>query len=517
MLLVLVPMLKPGYIFTLDLLFTPRLPAPHALANDYAWQWLLHLLNFVLPSEVIEKLIFTAILLLSSIGMHRLCTKLLCKHASPWSLYAAGVFYAVNPFTYSRFMTGQYAVLLGYALLPWLLRLMLRFGRRPTRTRALRIGVLASVLAIVSLHMLVAAVVLGAVAGGVAAWRRRGSLAAFARGGAVAAGLFAVLSSYWLVPLLLGKGFTAQATARFGASDVAAFATTGEDLPSKILAVLRLQGFWADQRALYFLPGDRVPLWGLVALPVILLAWYGLWRLWRWRRDTAWCVLISMGVALLLALGVMNGLLVRVPLLTGLREPHKFVALIALGYSIGVAYGTNALLQRFARQQGLVLGIIGALLVLFTRTMWWGFDGQLLPRRYPSDWYEVNQLLRHEPTDTRVLFLPWHQYMTFRFAGRLIANPAPQFFDRPVVSSHDPEFNGVRAAEDDPTAQAIAQLLPDAQHNPAFAQALADHHIRYVLVARELDYHQYDYLSSQPALTLVKASPTLLLYRNGAK
>jgi hypothetical protein len=104
--------------------------------------------------------------------------------------------------------------------------------------------------------------------------------------------------------------------------------------------------------------------------------------------------------------------------------------------------------------------------------------------------------------------------MSFRFAGRIIANPAPSFFDQPIISSNDPELGGATSARTNPLTDDVAKLMPGAAHDQQLATKLAQHGIRYVLVARELDYQDYDYLRSTPGLTLARTSNTLLLYLN---
>ena len=69
---VMLPLLLPGYILTLDAVFVPHLAGPSGFSNDALWQLLLHVLNVVLPSQVIEKLIFVAIPLAASVSMHQL-------------------------------------------------------------------------------------------------------------------------------------------------------------------------------------------------------------------------------------------------------------------------------------------------------------------------------------------------------------------------------------------------------------------------------------------------------------
>src|SRR5580700_7820338 len=124
-LIILGPLLGSGYVLTLDMVFTPRIRLPSHVSSSYLFYALLHILNFVVSSDVLEKLLLFAIVLVAGVGMHRLmnyCSGKLADVYQRLGAYFAGCLFVVNPFTYDRFMAGQFAVLLGYAFLPWFVR-----------------------------------------------------------------------------------------------------------------------------------------------------------------------------------------------------------------------------------------------------------------------------------------------------------------------------------------------------------------------------------------------------------
>ena len=51
---------------------------------------------------------------------------------SQWSRVAAGTFYAVNPFVFNRLFVGHFALLIGYALLPFAIKAAIRSLSSPT-------------------------------------------------------------------------------------------------------------------------------------------------------------------------------------------------------------------------------------------------------------------------------------------------------------------------------------------------------------------------------------------------
>ena len=54
---VMLPLLLPGFILTLDMSFTPELRMPEHMSSSYLFHTALHYLNFVLPADVIQKLL----------------------------------------------------------------------------------------------------------------------------------------------------------------------------------------------------------------------------------------------------------------------------------------------------------------------------------------------------------------------------------------------------------------------------------------------------------------------------
>lgn len=511
-LLVLLPMLTPGFILTLDLVFTPELPIPQNVTSSYPFHALLHALNLVIPADIIEKIILFCALLLGGLGMHRLVQSIAGREPlAVWAIYAAGIFYVINPFTYSRLMAGQYAVLLGYALLPWLVRAAWKLTRKPTWNRAMQLGILTTLIGIVSIHSLVAVAVLTMVGAAIGLFRKRPAWKFVS----VALATFLLLSSFWLAPLLLGEGKTAGTINSFSSADNAAFATVGESPLERMFHVLRLQGFWAEAKNLYLLPQDRMAGWGLIMFVIIGLVIAGGVYLWRRQRLLVLWFGVSALVGTLLAIGA-NTWLVDVPLLSGLREPHKLVMLLALCYAIFLAFGAHATLQRLQKKSESLYaaGVVGVLILPFlgALVMLWGANNQLQPRQYPDDWFVVKKQIEQDNGSGKILFLPWHQYMTFDFAGRIIASPAPNFFGKRVIVSQDPELDGATSGSMPESQKTITQLL---EAPSQIAERLAKEDIRYIVLAKDLDYEKYTFLQ-QAEFELVADYPSIAIYQNTA-
>ncbi len=557
-LLVLGPLLLPGYILTLDMVFTPELRMPAQVTSSYVFRVLLHVLDLALPADLIQKLMLFSILLLSGYGMHRLVKHMMgpverakagwldivtvrgtaaARSAVPQTmvLYFAGLLYMVNPFTYGRLMAGQYAVLFGYALLPWLARSVVVFAARPGWKPALALAGWAVVVSIVSIHSIGPAMILAALVLALQFWRQRrvrdspGRQWRLARYAAVTATAWLAASSYWLVPALAGASPTAQTVAGFTGGDRQAFATTGSNAAERIGNVLGLQGFWGEGHGLYIMPqyAGMTPQWLWIGLALVLLGLVVTGAVSGWRHSRRGEVAVFGGCVVagaVLAAGVGGEwLAVHVPFYAGYREPHKFAMLVALGYGVLSAAGFVAVVRMLGKRQsmqpwaGAVAGLLLALPVALTPTMVWGAKGQLQAVQYPEGWYAVNERLNDDADDFRTLFLPWHMYMHMDFAGRLIANPARNFFDKPVVISDNPELDGAALDRSSPATRRITGALAVAGDNDrSLGATLADLDVKYIILAKDNDYLTYDYLDKQANLTRVADYPAMSLYRNEA-
>jgi hypothetical protein len=500
---IMLPLLLPGYVLTLDMVFTPHTPWPAEFTTTYPLDVLLWLLSQLLPGDVVQKIVLFAILLLSGVGMH-LFVREITSHKSKerlleFAAYFAGLFYMINPFIYARLMAGQWLVLLGYALLPFLVRALLRLLYQPSLSATGWVIVWTFAIMTVSVHFSGVVLVLYAlflIVAAVKYWKKRGELWRFTRHLLVASLAVVGLSSYWIIPAMLGHGVGEVAT-RADETQFSAFATHSGPL-GQVGEVLRLQGFWAEVRELFVLPQNVMPLWGVLMLLVWVFVVVGAVQLWRTNRPVAILTISSIVMGTVLAASpVMQWLSQIVPLLGGYREPHKFTVLVVFGFSVLAAYGTLAFVRRRKHRKEWAVACL-ALPLLITPIMFWGAGGQLRPVDYPQEWYALNEQLKNKKEGGKTLFLPWHMYAPYSFsAGRIIANPAEKFFEVPVIVSDDPEFANIAPNMHDPVHKQLADLVQN-PHN--VLRQLQDLHISHIVLAKEQDWQEYDFLHELPVL-----------------
>jgi len=525
------PWLSPGYIFGTDWPGPARFGWPSDFSSAAPALAALALVSKVVSAQITGKLLILAILFGGTILAYQ------AVPAGGFVARAAGaIVYMVNPFVFGRLHYGQLFLLGGYALLPWAAYRIRALLTRPGVANALQVALSLALIGTLTAHLLALGwilVIAELVAYIAMSPQRRGYLAQVGPYILVSAAVAAVLTAYWTIPLLLGRGQIAASLVRFSGADLAAFQAVPDRQLGLLPNLLGLYGFWAEATGRFTSMKDFVPLWPAALAALLLLCAFGAARVLQGRQsDAPWVVglLLASVAALVLESGVSNPLTAPIAnwldvhfiAYRGMRDAGKWAALIAIAYSQFAGYGAAALLEvssRWKREPysnwavASVVGVLLALPLYYGNGLLYGMHGEIRPSDYPAGWYAARAQLDSDPHPGRVLFLPWHEYMGMSFVrnqNHVIAPPAPSFFDVPVVVSVDPEVPGLTAPSN-PDQAAIDQLVR-AGAGGDWAHALADRQIKYVLVAREADWESYDYLDSEPGVTKVADFGSIALY-----
>jgi len=559
--LIAVPWLLPGYLFGTDWPGPRHFAVPTDFSSGTLFDAVLVGISAVISAELTTKLLIVLALFAAGLGAFR---------ALPVGGFVprgiAAVIYVVNPFVYGRIHYGQLALIAGYALLPWIATQLLRLVREPGWRQALILAAELAALGILDLHMLVPAGVLliaAAVAFGISHWRDRNYLTYLGRNLVLALGATAIASSYWLIPLVSGANSEGHAIAKIGTADLAAYSASADPDLGLIPNLLGLYGFWAEDTGRFTSMKAFVPLWPVILFVFVVLGTLGVKAAiqkaptlpsnnggGRFLRPWAFAVLGAGAMALVLEAGVATPVTEPVvrfldtvfPPYRGMRDAGKWAALLALVYAQLIPLGAIVVIgwvrgphpgpppegegirsraprkgrgMRSELAEALVTGLLLALPIYYGNGLLFGLHGEVQPSSYPSGWYQADRLLAADLHAGRTLFLPWHLYMGLGFVrntNNVVASPAPSFFKVPVVISQDPEIPGI-AAPTDPDQVAISRLVA-ASSGGDWARELAGRNIKYVLLARELDWSQFRFLASERGFALVGDYGSIAVYRN---
>jgi hypothetical protein len=457
-LLVVAPLLSPGYLLLRDAVSTPRsylsdtalglISAPRATPQDFA----IALASHCIDGGLVVKALLVVGLWLAGWGAARLVAQVLPESG------AGGQFSAItlaiwNPYVGERLLQGHWSLLLGYGCLPWVASSMLTL-RSSEKDFWPSIFGLAFWIALAGLTptglLLAATVGLACVAvpgTGTPRWR----CATIALAEAVAAAL------PWLTAATLGLSSQDHIWAR--APGIAAFAARAEPGLGTLGSLASLGGIWnADS-----VPASRATLFA-VSSAVVLLAVVttGVVTLTRHRTALPLLVLAMASVLIPAALATGPGLAVlhtvvdTAPGLGVLRDGQKWVALAMPGYALAGA-GAVVRLRRWLRPASAAL-LCCAALVLSLPDLAWGVGGKVESVRYPSDWRAVAAAINREPAEVAVL--PADTMRRFAWSGPApVLDPLPRWLRADVLTTGDLTISGTTVLGEGNRARDVQQLL----------------------------------------------------------
>ena len=338
-LLALGPGLGRGFLLSYDMVAVPRQPFGAAMfglsggpARAVPSDAVLAALSRVIPADLAQKALLLAIFMLACAGAAALLPR------EPWfARLAAGVFYTWNPFVAERLIIGQWALLLGYAGLPWVLRAAHDLGREPSwrGTGRLAVALLPAAVGGFAAMTISALVALPA-----AAFSARQSAARW-RAGAIALAVIGAASLPWLIPSLLRPVYADPA-------GVAAFAARADTPFGSAGSVLMLGGMW-NARAV---PAGYGGGWSVLWLAVVLTALAGYVLLGGRRRwpGLGAAALVGLAIAGLGLTGPGQDLLRAAqalwPGFAVLRDGQQFAAPLALAEALGAGLAAAWLARR---------------------------------------------------------------------------------------------------------------------------------------------------------------------------
>jgi hypothetical protein len=442
------PVIGRGYVLTRDMLFVPRAPldahllgvdaVPRAVPSDL----LVALASRVVPGDVVQDLVLLAIITFAGWGAARLASKDRVVIA-----VAAGALFAWNPYLAERLRQGQWAVLVGYAALPWVASTALALHRgeqRGGRRLFLALAVAAAGGASAELLAVVVVLPIALWPGGAASWLRRT---------AVVVASLTIVSLPWLVPAL-----TSRATYAPDKVGVLAFAARPDTPFGTVGSLLSFGGIWNAQVAL---PGRGLVVVASVALVVTAASWWALWTTpWRTRpAGPLWGLiaagLLSFALAAWAAIPGVRRLAVDLGsastagglLRDGQRWLAPFVLVVAVGFGWFVGWASGKV--RLAPALALVP-------VLLLPAAAWGSDGELVAVHWPPAWSAVATATDRLPAGP-VLVLPWSSQRRFSWnADRVTDDPADRWLPRRIVADDQLQVGSRATPLEDPLARSVA-------------------------------------------------------------
>ncbi|MFA4999770.1 MAG: hypothetical protein WC545_00190 [Patescibacteria group bacterium] len=558
---------KSGYLFFTDFVRGPIVPVDWTRGSflmNLIWKFL----DYFLPSAFIQKIFIGLILALILFG-GRLLVKAILKYQagqgagkffpvkqearefssdekelassvpSAGLVFVLSLFALFNPFVYDRALYGQFGVLIAYGALLFTAAYLFEFWRTLKAKELFLAAMFTGLTLMFALHFIFFLLPLYLIFF-LALFLKRKAVRS-ARVGRffwlkllVAGAIIIALNANWLFAMASGQSSIVEFVEQgISHQDLFTFQTSGNIPAETFTKVVLMSGFWGQDQNRYAdlatTPGWQKAF--VILLPFILYGVYlSFYRASRRQKIFSISLIIIYLASVILAVGVKSPLFAPIifwlhdnlPGYRGLREPQKFVALVIPIYLFYLSLAVRRIsLSRFFSRLSLVRRHLIALvfaLIIFAQAplLIFGFAGQVRPTPYPADWYQINELLlsrskENRACSDRILFLPWHMYMSFNWTGRIIANPAPQFFSCPVQTGTNMEWGGIYDNSQNPVSAAVdvwmreeglsgPPVLPDGES------------FRYIILAKELDWLNYLWLAKLGYLNLILETETLVVF-----
>jgi len=428
---------------------------------------------------------------------------------------AAGVCYAWNPYVAERLLIGQWALLLGYAGLPWVLRVLCADRSRTRLGRLLGVMIPAGIGGFAAMGVTALAAVPAALTRKCDAGRPER-----ARRLLTVLAVLALFSLVWLIPAF-------AVTVHTDPRGADAFAARADTPFGRLGSLVMLSGIWNAQTVPRGYGGGASAVWLLVVLAA-LAGYILLARPRRLAPGLGIAALAGLAVAVAGAFGpgqaALRGLISAWPGFAVLRDGQQYLAPLALAVALGLgalvawvlavaARGRDAATSRRAAAALAVMAVLAPVVLL--PGLAWGLAGRIRPVSYPADWARARQVIDGDPARGSVLLLPWAAYRRYPWnGGEAVYDPWTLLLGREVVSNDGLQVGNLILAQESADSIRLNRIV--AAPGP-LTMPLRRAGVRYVVVdAGPLLGRARPGLAAAarlPGAQVVLASPDLVVFR----
>lgn len=460
-----------GYIFLLDYVTGPTIAPIHSdatgLVSGIPIQALVQLLALVVPAAAITKTLILLTLLIAGISAARLTNRIA---QSPGITLACGLFFMLNPFVFNRIFMGHIYLLFGYALLPCFVLALLRYIQAPSKTYALWISGIATLIILISIHFIILLPLATLLF--IAQFRKHISGHLSIQHGAI------MLVPPFIACAIIGISawhspeWTGHVLPRVPASF---FALRPYCSNSLLWDTLTLSANWRTATLTTY-PCLITPLVGVAGGILLVVATAGASSFW-----IAILYILSIGLAVSAS---------YIPGWNPMRDSGKFLGVAVLAQILLIA-SASVIVQRIMLKKILVwIALICAAIISIATII--ALQKSIIPAEYPASWYEWNTVFAQQNKKPIALFLPWHQYMPLDFTANIsVSNPAPIFFSNADIISGDNieimrDGISIKSISENPRSRAIETMLSsknDSEFESHFTTLTRQENITHIILA----------------------------------
>ena len=537
-LLIVFPLMQPGYIFSLDQVLNPNGWTTQIWSNLYWVSLLSQVFVFLhIPIWVMEKLLILMVFILPSIWWY-----LLLRSDKKEKAINPGILFWIfllifNPFLYSRFIDGQINIYLSYILYPLFFYLLKRYSRKQDWKNIIYLSILSFFLCLTSIHnaiFILFIAIIFSIFHVREIWVRHILKTWLA---------LILINMIWFIPfaVLKNSSDSIHQMGNFWLDHREAFQTLPWDT-NLYFNALALNWYWWEQewrfkpntdvntkwKNVFFILFFIVLVWVLSKVNIkekkvyldsyeksLLTLWFVafVFSLWIWGGWILW--------------NINNLMFEYFPFYTGMREPQKWVMFIIIIYAYFGCIWVNLLAQKMSTYnihtftKNLSIIFLVSVPIIYTPATFLWFFWQVSIQQYASEWKEIKQqLIIPEENNCKsldewkttkcydTLSFPWHGYIWVNFTKKIVLWSIVKYFWDDVLFWDNLEIWNIYTQSDRLESRIIEKYIAPGwilrEKNIdifsgwiPFIRELRGLWIQNIILLKEIDYKFYEWFLEQ--------------------
>ncbi|MBS9775218.1 hypothetical protein KGV52_00735 [Candidatus Gracilibacteria bacterium] len=238
-------------------------------------------------------------------------------------------------------------------------------------------------------------------------------------------------------------------------------------------------GFWGEKYGHIYTPDNFLNLWPLFAIIIFIIIFIGFSVL--YKKDKKLCIYFGILyiVFFILALGISSSLFSwfntflfkNIPYYIGMREPGKFLGMLAIINIFLFLIGFWKVLLFLKKKNildienskydfSVVFIVMNLIFYAYNPAMLWGFKGQLQIVNFPQEYFESKKFLEEKNEKINLIF-PWHSYVACEWGtGKISYNIYPNILDfSGTIQSDNIEIKTVYTNYNNPITKKVEKFL----------------------------------------------------------
>lgn len=555
--LIIFPLLKPGYVFSLDQVLNPNGWVPKIWEHIY-WVWILsQVFTFLnIPIWILEKILIIFTFFVPAIWGYYLLWGKLDKKSKVW-MYFWIFFLIFNPFLYSRFLDGQMNVYLSYSIYPLFFYFLKKLLIEQNKLNIIFVWILTLLLCLTSIHnaiIIFFILVVFAIIHIKSIWFKS-TVKIWS--------LILLFNLIWIIPFFnsnTDKFHLAKQINNFWINHQEAFKPNAWD-SNIYFNLLSLHWYWWENQHRFITTEKINPKFHalFILILLIIITWFYSKIQWKKFKNFEISLTICAAMSFILALWISENnifsslnlyLYENLPYYKWMREPQKWLNILIICYVYFWVSGINYLVEKI-RDTPIDTYVYKATIIFLVLTPLfyniqaiWGFSNQISIRNYPHEWKEVKNILLTNnknfakncnylekwKTDKcySTISLPWHWYMGVRFTWKRVWWWITRYFWDTILYSDNLEIANIYTQSTRPESKIIEKYIwpwgifknndnITEEQSKYFIKDMQWLWIKYILILKEADYKWYNnflkQLSVKNYIINEKENKMLILYK----